>query len=115
MWFVERLVLLAVIVAMVNRGGWLLADPPFSVHPPDWTGWLFLCGAVTMLYPWLVPRYWGKSESLMAAAAVIVRYWLYCWWVLASFPFERVQGTLGELLLIPVLVAFSFGRRWIIF
>ncbi len=107
----ERFVLLFAIAAMLNRGIWLLDDPPFQTPPPDWTGWLFITGAVVLVWPWLTPRRWGKPESLAAALAVIVPYWLYVVWVLDSFAWARIQGTVVDLALIPVLVAFTFGRR----
>ena len=77
---------------------------------PDWPGVLFLIGAVVLVYPWLYPCRWKRTQSIIAAVSVIVPYWMYGLWLTTTSGWA-FRGASGDMLLIPILVAFTFGRR----
>jgi len=69
-------------------------------------------GAVVILFAALrvarlVPRDWIVG----VAVAAMSPYVFYSWWLMDHHPYFRIGGVVGEFLLIPTLVAWTWGSH----
>lgn len=106
------MVLLPLAVAMAHRGQWLWTQPfkARGVVVPTLIVVSFFVASALSLGLWVWPRRWTLNTVAFAALTASTPYVVYCTWALEVFPFGVVRGTIVDLLLIPTLIAFSWGR-----
>ena len=104
-----RLGLVPIAIVMGNRGQWLLGQP-FSTKVPEVFGVLFIAGSVGLAGLWINTCRWQPRMTVFGALCTGVPYIAFVAWVLSTFPFQQIRGTVADLALIPYLIAFSWGR-----